>query len=313
MPTFIKTGFWEKGQKGYKEWLNLDNLIANSIGTGSPGQIAYFGTSGLTGSTKLTWDTAFNKLIVNNTASTPNASQLGFTNPVTILGDPQSPLRVLRNGGQPNIFIGTNSQVPNHSSFLLGIRTGAFYDTAAPKYSGDYAIWIVERANDWGVATSAAQLRIYHYLTCNPNISRQALTIRPLPTETATNTDYVGVNNLLISTAGSFSITPSARLHIRADDNLAAANSIYVENSSATQLLKLNNTGQLLLGAGAFDTYKLDVVGTIRGTQYNLSALNTAPATAASTGTLGEIRIDANHIYVCTATNTWKRVAIATW
>jgi hypothetical protein len=58
---------------------------------------------------------------------------------------------------------------------------------------------------------------------------------------------------------------------------------------------------------------KLQVVGSTISTQYKLSALNTAPATASSTGTLGEIRIDANYIYICTATNTWKRVAIATW
>lgn len=30
MPTFIKAGFWEKRQKGYDHWLNLDNLI-NSL------------------------------------------------------------------------------------------------------------------------------------------------------------------------------------------------------------------------------------------------------------------------------------------
>lgn len=39
----------------------------------------------------------------------------------------------------------------------------------------------------------------------------------------------------------------------------------------------------------------------------------TAPSSASDTGTAGEIRWDANYIYVCTATNTWKRVAIATW
>lgn len=39
----------------------------------------------------------------------------------------------------------------------------------------------------------------------------------------------------------------------------------------------------------------------------------TAPANASDTGTAGEIRWDSNYIYVCTATNTWKRVAIATW
>lgn len=37
------------------------------------------------------------------------------------------------------------------------------------------------------------------------------------------------------------------------------------------------------------------------------------PASASATGTTGTIAWDASYIYVCTATNTWKRVAIATW
>jgi len=47
--------------------------------------------------------------------------------------------------------------------------------------------------------------------------------------------------------------------------------------------------------------------------QMDITALNTAPASAGATGTLGEIRYTADHIYVCTATNTWKRTAISTW
>ena len=31
MPTFIKTGFWEKARKGYKEWLNLDQFVESKI------------------------------------------------------------------------------------------------------------------------------------------------------------------------------------------------------------------------------------------------------------------------------------------
>ena len=46
---------------------------------------------------------------------------------------------------------------------------------------------------------------------------------------------------------------------------------------------------------------------------YKLSALNTAPANATATGTLGEIRVTASYIYVCTATNTWVRSSLATW
>lgn len=37
------------------------------------------------------------------------------------------------------------------------------------------------------------------------------------------------------------------------------------------------------------------------------------PASATATGTAGEVAWDANYIYICTATNTWKRVAISTW
>lgn len=37
------------------------------------------------------------------------------------------------------------------------------------------------------------------------------------------------------------------------------------------------------------------------------------PASASATGTAGEVAWDANYVYVCTATDTWKRVALSTW
>ena len=62
-------------------------------------------------------------------------------------------------------------------------------------------------------------------------------------------------------------------------------------------------------------TLKTDspVVGNLTVDSISLSTLSTAPSSASDTGTEGEIRIDADYIYVCTATDTWKRVAIATW
>ena len=47
-------------------------------------------------------------------------------------------------------------------------------------------------------------------------------------------------------------------------------------------------------------------------TGQHITATST-PASAAATGTAGTWAWDANYIYICTATNTWKRVAIATW
>jgi len=42
-------------------------------------------------------------------------------------------------------------------------------------------------------------------------------------------------------------------------------------------------------------------------------ATSRTPSSASDTGVAGEICWDANYIYICTATNTWKRAAISTW
>ncbi len=71
-------------------------------------------------------------------------------------------------------------------------------------------------------------------------------------------------------------------------------------------------------GAGGGTALNVDISGTllVRGTA-NLSAglriPTGTPASASATGTAGQIQYDANYIYICTATDTWKRVAIATW
>ncbi len=77
--------------------------------------------------------------------------------------------------------------------------------------------------------------------------------------------------------------------------------------------------------AGGFETgvcsYAAGVVEINNGTSGTLRDLSlrnvlqtlTTPASASATGVAGTITADANYVYVCTATNTWKRVAIATW
>jgi hypothetical protein len=68
-----------------------------------------------------------------------------------------------------------------------------------------------------------------------------------------------------------------------------------------------SNAGGLGVGTSA-PTEQLDLSG-------DAIRIRTAqtPASAAATGDAGMICWDASYIYVCTATNTWKRAAIATW
>jgi hypothetical protein len=89
---------------------------------------------------------------------------------------------------------------------------------------------------------------------------------------------------------------------------------LVTRNASGTVTVSLKSNGNSYLNGGnvgigtAAPTNALDVNSDsirVRTSQ--------TPATASATGNQGEIAWDANYIYICVATNTWKRVAISTW
>ena len=73
--------------------------------------------------------------------------------------------------------------------------------------------------------------------------------------------------------------------------------------------VRIDSSGRLLVGTGSDSGGALFQVN---GDRIRVGTAKT-PATSGATGTTGEIAWDADYIYVCTATNTWKRSAIATW
>jgi len=84
---------------------------------------------------------------------------------------------------------------------------------------------------------------------------------------------------------------------------------IYGTNNAtpANQILSLGGGGKV--GVGTIEpTALLDVNSDIVRVRTSKT-----PATSGATGNAGDICWDANYIYVCVATNTWKRSAIATW
>lgn len=71
--------------------------------------------------------------------------------------------------------------------------------------------------------------------------------------------------------------------------------------------MQINSSGNLGINTTS-PTEKLDV----NSDKIRLRDSNT-PSSASSTGNKGEICYDSNYIYVCVATNTWKRAALASW
>jgi len=45
----------------------------------------------------------------------------------------------------------------------------------------------------------------------------------------------------------------------------------------------------------------------------NIVLSNSAPANSTANGIAGTIRYDSTYVYICTATNTWKRASLSTW
>jgi hypothetical protein len=79
--------------------------------------------------------------------------------------------------------------------------------------------------------------------------------------------------------------------------------------TSSLERVRLGSSGRLLLGTSSDSGGALLQVN---GDRVRIATAKT-PASASDTGVAGEICWDANYIYVCTATNTWKRSAISTW
>lgn len=79
-----------------------------------------------------------------------------------------------------------------------------------------------------------------------------------------------------------------------------------IHASSSSSECDLNIYSSLSTKVATFSSTGLAITG-------DVSVSTKTPASAGAAGVAGTITWDGSYIYVCTATNTWKRVAIATW
>ena len=99
---------------------------------------------------------------------------------------------------------------------------------------------------------------------------------------------------------------------------LAVSDDITGPGSSDSGNLILGTTnGNITMFVGAPE--EANVIARVSTTGVNLTqgnltiAQGNAPSTASSAGTAGQIAWDSGYVYVCVATNTWKRANLSTW
>lgn len=90
-------------------------------------------------------------------------------------------------------------------------------------------------------------------------------------------------------------------------------------DSPSAKVHALKTTEQLRLGYDAtnYTSFTVSSAGGLlikpSNNKIRLSDTARTPASATDTGNAGEVCWDSSFIYVCTATNTWKRAALSTW
>jgi hypothetical protein len=115
-----------------------------------------------------------------------------------------------------------------------------------------------------------------------------------------------GTNVIVGATAGSKIVGGSGNVVLgsSAGPTSNVSNALYIDN--------VETNTPLIYGDFNANTLTFNGGVTIAANKVNVTTSKT-PSSANDTGTTGDICWDADYIYVCVATNTWKRVAIATW
>ncbi len=117
-------------------------------------------------------------------------------------------------------------------------------------------------------------------------------------------TGYANLSGVRIGADGSNDIYRNNALFVSCTDVL-----VFKTGAGPTERARIDSSGRLLVGTSSQSG------GSLLQVNDNRIRIATAktPASATDTGVAGEICWDANYVYVCTATNTWKRTAISTW
>jgi hypothetical protein len=157
-----------------------------------------------------------------------------------------------------------------------------------------------------GITTPSTALQVVGGIRVGDDGNEDLILKRGTPAVTVGGSTAAGI----ITTTGTGAGSGHVGIEVPAndpDDGFYIATDSDLDGTVDNLAVKIIANGNVGIGT-ASPTEQLDLSG-------DAIRIRTAqtPASATATGTAGTVCWDASYIYVCTATNTWKRVAIATW
>ena len=240
-----------------------------------------------------------------------------------------------------NTIASTNSW---DGRLILLIFAGALQLTHSSNLALPGSANITTAANDIAefVQTASGAWRLVNYRTAADSLTVQgALTVNGnttlgnAGTDTVTTNGNVTVNapssgNALTATSGAAGSDAIRAFAIASTDNAFSAylgqtggNNTRIQfshnNSDGLSVIDFTGSvsakGRISRGGTAVIDINSDRNVTINAPSsgYALNLPTKTPSSASDTGTAGDISWDTSYIYVCTASNTWKRAALSTW
>lgn len=251
MPTFIKTGYWDKLSKAPKGFLNLEELIASYVGSGLPGQVAFWGTSGLGGSSNLFWDATNNRLGIKSSSPTGNfevktSNDLGLLRNYN-LDDMSAPIQAYRGN---NGVVSFNTFVNNGT---ISLPTNVSSSGGITRLTGNIYID--------GAYRAAA--RMEYITTSIPAINNIPTGIRWLTTDNSYSlNERAGItSNGNFQIGDSITTNRSSRLYVKSSGSTAATYTAQFHNSALNNALVIDDAGSVLVGSSVSNGNRFQVTG----------------------------------------------------
>jgi len=263
---------------------------------------------------------------MHSVASYTETSKVGAEYPVTVSG---GPVKIVKNytvaGSQSILADTTNNAItitlplaPSVGTIVNIFDGGNASNNPITIDPGDAAIQINGVAGNVAIAGSYGSLT----LVCDgTNWTMARLSFNGSEDVAPSASINLDRSVSYFSTAG----TESCSL---ADGVEGQVKTLVMKSASGTMTVSVTNAGWKGVGSGSIvlgTTGDCCILQYIQGKWYVIGnnscviegvqpgEIVAAPGTASSTGLAGQIAYDSSYIYICTATNTWRRAAIASW